>query len=62
MKTKRKITCLLPNDGNYYYIVQEKKNGAIGIMRKGNAITDAQLLGLRDRGDVVSPKVFKLNL
>lgn len=37
-------------------------NGAIGIMRKGNAITDAQLLGLRDRGDVVSPKVFKLNL
>ena len=37
-------------------------NGAIGILRKGNAITDEQLLFLRDRGDVVSPKVFKLNL
>ncbi len=37
-------------------------NGAIGIMRKGNAITDAQLIGLRDRGDVVSPKVLDLTL
>lgn len=30
-------------------------NGAIGIMRKVYAISDAQILGLRDRGDVVSP-------
>lgn len=30
-------------------------NGAIGIMRKVYAISDAQLMGLRDRGDVVSP-------
>lgn len=30
-------------------------NGAIGIMRKVNAISDAQLMNLRDRGDVVSP-------
>ena len=37
-------------------------NGAIGILRKGNAITDEQLMLLRDRGDVVSPKVFRLNL
>ena len=36
-------------------------NGAIGILRKGNAITDEQLMLLRDRGDVVSPKVFRLN-
>ena len=27
-----------------------------------NAITDEQLILLRDRGDVVSPKVFRLNL
>ena len=27
-----------------------------------NAITDEQLMLLRDRGDVVSPKVFRLNL
>lgn len=33
-------------------------NGAIGILRKGNAITDDQLLVLRDRGDVVSPVVL----
>lgn len=37
-------------------------NGAIGIMRKGNVISDVQLLNLRNRGDVVSPKVFNLNL
>lgn len=37
-------------------------NGAVGILRKGNAITDGQILALRDRGDIVSPKVFKLNL
>lgn len=37
-------------------------NGAIGILRKANAISDVQLLNLRDRGDVVSPKVFKINL
>ena len=30
-------------------------NGAIGIMRKVYAISDAQIMGLRDRGDVVSP-------
>ena len=33
-------------------------NGAIGILRKGNAITDEQLMLLRDRGDVVSPVVL----
>ena len=35
-------------------------NGAIGILRKGNAITDGQLQTLRDRGDVVSPVVLDL--
>ena len=35
-------------------------NGAIGILRKGNAITDGQLQALRDRGDVVSPAVLDL--
>lgn len=30
-------------------------NGAIGIMRKVYAISDVQLMDLRDRGDVVSP-------
>lgn len=34
-------------------------NGAIGILRKANAITDEQLMLLRDRGDVVSPVVLK---
>lgn len=33
-------------------------NGAIGILRKGNVITDEQLMLLRDRGDVVSPLVL----
>jgi len=33
-------------------------NGAIGMLRKVNAITDEQLLFLRDRGDVVSPVVL----
>ena len=37
-------------------------NGAIGILRKGNAISDAQLISLRNRGDVVSPKQFILNV
>lgn len=37
-------------------------NGAIGVLRKGNAISDAQLLSLRNRGDVVSPKQFILNV
>jgi len=37
-------------------------NGAIGILRKGKAISDEQLMFLRNRGDVVSPRVFKLNL
>ena len=37
-------------------------NGAIGILRKGNAISDAQLISLRNRGDVVSPKVLNFNL
>ena len=36
-------------------------NGAIGILRKGKAITDAQLMGLRDRGDGVSPRVLIIN-
>ena len=35
-------------------------NGAIGIMRKVYAISDAQLMGLRDRGDVVSPLHLKI--
>lgn len=43
-------------------IINADINGAIGILRKGNEITDEQLMLLRDRGDVVSPKVFKLNL
>ena len=36
-------------------------NGAIGILRKGNAISDVQLKNLRDRGDVVSPEVLRIN-
>lgn len=35
-------------------------NGALGIIRKKNEFTDVQLLNLRDRGDVVSPKVLKI--
>ena len=34
-------------------------NGAIGILRKVNAFSDADFIGLRDRGDVVSPLVLK---
>ena len=37
-------------------------NGAIGILRKANAISDASLANLRDRGDVVSPIVLKYGL
>ena len=33
-------------------------NGAIGIMRKQNVISDVQLMNLRDRGDVVAPLMF----
>lgn len=36
-------------------------NGAIGILRKGNAISDVQLKNLRNRGDVVSPEVLRIN-
>ena len=36
-------------------------NGAIGILRKGNAISDDQTKILRDRGDIVSPKVLNIN-
>ena len=35
-------------------------NGAIGMLRKANAITDEQLMLLRDRGDVVSPMMLNL--
>lgn len=34
-------------------------NGAVGILRKANAFPDAECIGLRDRGDVVSPLVLK---
>ncbi len=34
-------------------------NGAIGILRKINVFSDADLISLRDRGDVVSPMILK---
>lgn len=34
-------------------------NGAIGILRKKNVFSDADLVSLRDRGDVVSPMVLR---
>jgi putative transposase len=34
-------------------------NGAIGMLLKGDAISDVQVLRLRDRGDVVSPAVLE---
>lgn len=34
-------------------------NGAIGILRKKNVFSDADLFSLRNRGDVVSPMVLK---
>ena len=37
-------------------------NGAIGMLRKANAISDASLASLRDRGDVVSPIVLEYGL
>ena len=37
-------------------------NGAIGILRKKNVFLDADLVNLRDRGDVVSPLVLKYKL
>ena len=39
-------------------IINADINGAIGILRKANAITDDQLIILRDRGDIVSPSVL----
>jgi len=35
-------------------------NGAIGILRKGKVVSDAQLLSLRNRGDVVSPLMLEI--
>lgn len=35
-------------------------NGAIGILRKIKAITDEQLMFLRDRGDIVSPELLNV--
>lgn len=34
-------------------------NGAIGILRKKNVFLDVDLINLRDRGDVVSPRLLK---
>lgn len=36
-------------------------NGAIGILRKANVISDAQLRALRDRGDCVAPRLLKIS-
>lgn len=36
-------------------------NGSIGILRKGNAITNDQIMVLCDRVDVVSPKMLVIN-
>lgn len=41
-------------------IINADINGAIGILRKVHAFTDAQLMRLRDRGDIVSPKVLRI--
>ena len=41
-------------------ILNADVNGAIGIMRKQKAISDVQIMNLRDRGDVVSPMMFPL--
>ena len=40
-------------------IINADVNGSIGILRKAKAITDAQIMHLRDRGDVVSPAVLR---
>lgn len=40
-------------------IINADINGAIGMLRKANVITDVQLLNLSNRGDLVSPMVFK---
>ena len=34
-------------------------NGAIGILRKKNVFSDVDLINLRNRGDVVSPRLLK---
>lgn len=33
-------------------------NGAIGILRKAKVVTDRDIVSLRDRGDLSSPRVF----
>ena len=40
-------------------LINADVNGAVGILRKVNALSDADLISLRDRGDVVSPLVLK---
>ena len=42
-------------------IINADINGAIGILRKVNAVSDEQIMFLRDRGDIVSPKVLLCN-
>ena len=37
-------------------------NGAIGILRKKNVFSDVDLINLRDRGDVVSPRLLKYGI
>lgn len=32
--------------------------GAIGILRKAKVVTDRDIVSLRDRGDLSSPRVF----
>jgi hypothetical protein len=41
-------------------LINSDINGAIGIMRKAKEISDANLISLRDRGDIVSPKALKI--
>ena len=52
-------------DRMWNLVLQKRKmlnadiNGAIGILRKKNVFSDVDLINLRDRGDVVSPRLLK---
>ena len=50
----------VPYKNHKHKMIHADINGCIGMLRKVNLISDAELIGLRNRGDIVAPKRWKL--
>lgn len=50
----------IPYKNHKHKMIHGDINGCIGMLRKAKLITDAELISLRERGDIVSPKCVKL--